>query len=88
MTILHPHKAGREKLTARFVGAEEHVIEVQMGKETDYIMLFPVSKEYRDDKRGVAMIGRVAVVRIKPSSAVLTLVDGTRLCYNGREIGN
>jgi hypothetical protein len=87
LTILHPHKAGEEKLSAKLVGTEENVLEVKLGAgQTDTIMLFPVGKSYRDEALGITFEGRVGVVRNGTRSDSLILVEGRRLASKDRQV--
>jgi len=83
LTVLHPRKDGEERLTARLVGAEENMLEVRLGEQRDYVMLFPIKREYRDVERGIEMVGRIGLVRTGPKSSLTALIDGTRLKYLG-----
>jgi len=83
LTVLHPRKSEAAKLSVRRAGGE-HVLEVKIGPQTDIILLFPVAREYKDE-RDISMTGRVAVIRQGPQGDSLTLLDGTRLAFKGRQ---
>ena len=82
LTVLHARGRKDPRLTTRLVGTTENVLEIKTGASTDYVLLFPVPRDFTDDALGIAMRGRVGVVR--PGG--LTLVDGERLCFQGKEV--
>ncbi len=88
LTILHPRKVSTSKLTVKLLGKEENVIEVGLGEKTDYIMLFPVEKDFSDEQREITMSGTIGVVRQAPQGNRLTLVSGKSLSYRGQSIRN
>jgi hypothetical protein len=63
LTILHPRREGAPPLTAQLIGAEENVLEVKLGGRTDYVLLFPVRKTFKDAGRGIEFQGRVGLIR-------------------------
>ncbi len=81
LTILHPRKEGQLPLSAQLIGSEENVLEVKLDGRTDYVLLLPVNKEFKDESRGIAFSGRVGVIR----DGQPVLLDGVRLSYRGRE---
>lgn len=50
------------------------------------MLLFPVSKEFKDNERGIEFQGRVAHIRTGGRGDALTMIEGARLKFRGKEI--
>jgi hypothetical protein len=84
LTLLHPRRSGDAALQVRLLDGEQQALEVKLGKQTDYIFLFPESMEYDNPALKAALSGRVGIVRAGLQSNELILIDGKRLSYQGK----
>jgi hypothetical protein len=86
LAVLHPKRTGASKLDVRRLGTDSTVLEISRGGDRDYVMLFPTRQRFTDEALGIAMDGRVAVVRRGSAGEQRFLLDGRMIRSGPTEI--
>lgn len=87
LAVLHPRPTNGERLQVRKLSGTENFLEIKTAAQTDYVLLFPVAQNFRDEARRINFNGRCAVVRAGARNELI-LLDGETLAFRNQIINN